>query len=273
VKKEHLKAHRGGFDFGFTPITVMPDSGNPSGIALGVMRLRAAQKMRLPIERETAWLLMDGDAAGQVDGLAFRVSRNSLFDESCSCVHASAGSTVEIEARRDSEWTVYECENRKRFDARVFTPDEVPNEHRGKGLVGDRALRYVRTVFDGRNSPPQVELVLGEVVTFPGGWSSYPPHHHPQPEIYHYRFSRPDGYGHAELGEDVVKVRAFDTIHIPAGLDHGQCAAPGYAMYYSWVIRHLAGNPYTVPVFTPEHAWTLEAGADFWRPRSEGNSK
>ena len=26
--KEHLKTHRGGFDFGFTPITVLPDSGN-----------------------------------------------------------------------------------------------------------------------------------------------------------------------------------------------------------------------------------------------------
>ena len=28
-------------------------------------------------------------------------------------------------------------------------------------------------------------------------------------------------------------------------------------MYYAWVIRHLPGQPYTVPEFTPEHAWTM----------------
>jgi len=270
--KEHLKNHRGGFGVGFTPITTLAEN-NPSDIALGVLRLRAGERFSLSVERETAWLLMDGEAGGDVDGQRFNFLRNSLFDEAPSCVHASAGSAVVIEARRDTEWTVYECANQRRFGARLFTPDQVPNEHRGKGLLDDRALRYVRTIFDGRNSPQEAELVLGEVVTFPGGGSSYPPHHHPQPEIYHYRFSRAGGYGHAELGDDVVKVRAFDSIHIPAGRDHGQCAAPGYAMYYSWVIRHLAGNPYTVPEFTQEHAWTLKADADFWRPRREEKPK
>lgn len=270
--KEHLKNHRGGFGAGFTPITVLA-ADNPSAIAMGVLRLRAGEKLRISVERETAWLLMDGQVVGSVDGRQFDISRSSLFDESCSCVHAAAGSAVNFEARRDTELTVYACANQRRFEARVFTPDQVPNEHRGKGLLDDRALRYVRTIFDGRNSPPEAELVLGEVVTFPGGWSSYPPHHHAQPEIYHYRFSRPEGYGHAELGDDVVKVRAFDTIHIPAGLDHGQCAAPGYAMYYAWVIRHLAGNPYTVPEFTQDHAWTLKADAEFWRPRREEKPK
>jgi 5-deoxy-glucuronate isomerase len=124
----------------------------------------------------------------------------------------------------------------------------------------------VRTIFDGDNSPLDAELVLGEVVTLPGGWSSYPPHHHRQPEIYHYRFTEPQGYGHAELGEDVHKVYERDTILIPPGLDHAQCAAPGYGMYYSWVIRHLPGDPYTVPDFTESHAWTMDAQARYWWP-------
>ena len=100
----------------------------------------------------------------------------------------------------------------------------------------------------------------------PGGWSSYPPHHHPQPEIYHYRFTHPQGFGHAELGEQVFKVRQYDTIKILAGNDHAQCAAPGYGMYYSWVIRHLPGKPYTVPEFTADHAWTMTPGASYWQP-------
>ena len=38
-------------------------------------------------------------------------------------------------------------------------------------------------------------MVLGEVVNLPGKWSSYPPHHHPQPECYFYRFDKPMGFG------------------------------------------------------------------------------
>jgi 5-deoxy-glucuronate isomerase len=270
---EHLKSFRSGFGPGFTTITDCSAPDNIAGLGLGVLRMKAGERKQIRVSRETAWLLMAGESAGTVDGEAFSVSRASLFDESCSCLHASAGSAVTLEAISDVEWTVYDCANEARFEGRIFSPAQVPNEYRGKGLVGERALRYVRTAFDGRNSPPQAQLVLGEVVTFPGGWSSYPPHHHPQPEIYHYRFSRPEGYGHAELGEDVVKVRAFDTIHIPAGLDHAQCAAPGYAMYYSWVIRHLAGNPYTSPEFTADHTWTLKADADYWRPQIEEKTK
>ena len=115
-------------------------------------------------------------------------------------------------------------------------------------------------------SPKDVELVLGEVVTLPGRWSSYPPHHHPQPEIYHYRFTEPQGYGHAELGETVLKVRHGDTVKIADGFDHAQAAAPGYGMYYAWVIRHLPGNPYTVPEFTEAHRWTMAKDAKYWKP-------
>ncbi|MCG8511716.1 MAG: 5-deoxy-glucuronate isomerase, partial [Rhodospirillales bacterium] len=156
----------------------------------------------------------------------------------------------------------------KPFEARVFTPEDVPNEHRGAGQVGGTCLRFVRTIFDNTNSDANAELVLGEVITMPGKWSSYPPHHHPQPEIYHYRFTDPRGFGHAELGEDVLKVRQYDTVKIFGPNDHPQCAAPGYGMYYSWVIRHLPGDRYTVPEFTEDHTWTLADDARFWEPKA-----
>ena len=263
---QHIASHRNGFGAGHTAITKAEATDNPSQIGLAVLRLAAGERVMMAPRGETAWLLMSGSVAGQVGDLPFEFERRSLFDESASCIHVAAGTSVQIAARQESELTVYECANRRQFPPRVFTPRQVPNEQRGKGQVGGRALRYVRTIFDRSNSPPEVELVLGEVVTFPGGWSSYPPHHHPQHEIYHYRFTEPQGYGHAELGEDVVKVRHFDTVKIPAGLDHAQCAAPGYGMYYSWVIRHLPDNPYTVPEFTAEHAWTMRPDAPFWRP-------
>lgn len=262
----HITAHRKGFSAGFTAITRRDDADNPSAIGLGVLCLAPGEKYELTPDGETAWLLMSGSISGHAGPVGFALQRSSLFDESASCIHVAAKTRVTIEALATTELTVYECANPRPFAPRVFRPGDVPNEPRGRGQVGDRALRYVRTIFDARNSPPEVELVLGEVVTFPGGWSSYPPHHHPQHEIYHYRFTEPQGYGHAELGENVVKVRQYDTVKIPAGLDHAQCAAPGYGMYYSWVIRHLPGKPYTVPEFTAEHAWTMQPGARFWQP-------
>ena len=180
-------------------------------------------------------------------------------------------SACSIKAGSDCEFTVYGSANRKHFPTRFYGPEDVPNEHRGKGTVGDACYRYVRTIFDRRNADPNAELVLGEVVTMPGRWSSYPPHHHPQPEIYHYRFTKPQGFGHAELGEQVLKVRQNDTVKILDGLDHAQCAAPGYGMYYAWVIRHLPDNPYGIPEFTEEHRWTTDPKAEYWKPQGHLN--
>ncbi len=237
-----------------------------AGLTLESLVLAPGEALDLTCGTETAWLLMQGEIGGRLGEHAFRLARASLFDESASALHAAAGTAVRIEAISPSELTVYRCGNRKAFPPRVFTPDDVPDEHRGAGQVAGRCLRFVRTIFDGRNSPPEAELVLGEVVTLPGGWSSYPPHHHRQPEIYHYRFTEPQGYGHAELGDDVYKVRERDTVLIPPGFDHAQCAAPGYGMYYSWVIRHLPNDPYTVPDFTESHAWTMASDAAYWWP-------
>lgn len=261
-----ISKHREGFGVGYTPITTAGEAGDLTGISMGVLKLRAGESHVETLAGETAFLLMEGRVAGQVGGLSFELARNSLFDDSPACLHAAAGTPVEIRAKADAELTVYACENPATFLPRVFRPGDVADERRGEGQVGGRCLRLVRTIFDARNSPPEVRLVLGEVVTLPGGWSSYPPHHHPQPEIYHYRFTHPQGFGHAEHGEDVVKVRQYDTISILAGNDHAQAAAPGYGMYYAWVIRHLPGQPYDVPEFTAEHAWTMKPGAKIWEP-------
>jgi 5-deoxy-glucuronate isomerase len=266
---EHLSNHRGGFSRGYTPITEY-GADNETGIKVGVLRMAAGERHNILANEETAWLLMSGALSVTAGAVSAALRRDSLFDESCSCVHVARGTPVTFTAAGDVELTVYACQNTKHFPPRIFGPGDVPDEHRGAGQVGGRCLRLVRTIFDRRNSPTEVELVLGEVVTLPGGWSSYPPHHHPQPEIYHYRFTHPQGYGHAELGERVVKVHQFDTVKIPAGKDHAQCAAPGYGMYYSWVIRHLPAAPYTVPEFTEEHRWTMERDAPYWQPRDTG---
>ena len=260
----HITQHRAGFPAGKTSITQHEACSVP--ISLDVIRLAAGEAFEETVVGETAWLLMNGGVEGMAGAAPFDFERRSLFDESSSCIHVAAGTTVRFKCRSDTEFTVYSCDNTKQFDARVFSPEDVDNEPRGKGQVGDRCLRYVRTIFDDNNSDPNTELVLGEVITFQGGWSSYPPHHHPQPEIYHYRFTEPQGYGHGELGESVLKVRNFDTVLITDLNDHAQCAAPGYGMYYAWVIRHLPDDRYSVPEFTEEHAWIMDPASTYWQP-------
>jgi 5-deoxy-glucuronate isomerase len=250
---------------GYTAVTHAAE--DLTGISLGILKLQAGASHQVTTQAETAFLLMSGAVRLSAGGKEERFRRQSLFDEGPSCLHVSAGTEIVIAAEEDSELTTYETLNRRQFEPRFYQPAHVPTEHRGKGQVGDTFYRFVRTIFDRSNADPNAELVLGEVITMPGRWSSYPPHHHPQPEIYHYRFTMPQGYGHAELGDRVFRVRNYDTIRIPAGLDHAQCAAPGYGMYYSWVIRHLPEKPYTVPEFTDEHRWTMDSEAQFWEPK------
>ncbi len=262
----HITANRNGFGPGLTMVTRFDEEEDNTGIAFGVLNLSAGETHDRTTEHESAFLLMNGEVEVGVGGRKIEFRRNSIFDETPSCLHVAAGEPIALACRTDCEWTVYGVENPRRFAPRVYTPEQVPNEHRGKGQVDNACYRFVRTIFDGSNSDSNAELVLGEVVTMPGRWSSYPPHHHPQPEIYHYRFTKPQGYGHAELGDHVLKVKQYDTVKIFDGNDHAQCAAPGYGMYYAWVIRHLPGNPYTVPEFTEDHRWVMDEDASVWRP-------
>lgn len=262
----HITEHRGGFGPGLTEITRMDDPANETGIGFAVQKMAAGEVLDVTPQAETAWLLMEGRLAVEVDGRLVRLERKSLFDESSSALHVAAGEAVRLAAETDVELTVYQVANDKSFAPRVFTPADVPDEHRGAGQVAGACLRYVRTIFDGSTSDANTEMVLGEVITMPGKWSSYPPHHHPQPEIYHYRFSDPRGFGFAQLGDDVLTVRPNDSVKILPPNDHAQVAAPGYAMYYAWVIRHLPGERYTVPEFTETHRWTMEKDAQFWNP-------
>jgi len=164
------------------------------------------------------------------------------------------------------KWAVLPATCAASFPSRLFEPREVDPEYRGRGLAQGACLRVVRTVFDARTRP-ESGLVLGEVVNYPGRWSSYPPHGHPQPEIYHYRFTLPQGYGHAELGDDVFKVHAYDTLRILDGKTHAQVAAPGYGMWYLWVVRHLRDAPYEGFATASEHAWILDPRSQGWEPR------
>jgi 5-deoxy-glucuronate isomerase len=197
---------------------------------------------------------------------AAEARRKSLLDETPWLLQVPAGARATITALDEAELALLSTENPRDFPARVWTPGECRSEPRGQGTVGEAATRIVRTVFDDSNAPYS-NLVVGEVVTPPGRWSSYPPHHHPQPEIYHYRFEPENGFGFAVVGDEAFIVRSGDTTLIRRRQVHPQAAAPGYAMWYLWSVRHLDGNRYSTPEFEPEHVWTTRPGAAVWMPK------
>jgi 5-deoxy-glucuronate isomerase len=218
---------------------------------------------------EKALLLVSGSAHLAWGGKGAEVARASLLDESPTILHLPGGADASVRAGSGGvELAVMRTANPRAFEPHLYVPAECRSEERGAGTMRETSTRIVRTVIEDANAPWS-NLVLGEVVAAPGKWSSYPPHHHPQPEIYHYRFAPKQGFGLAAIGEEATLIRNGDTVLIREGQVHPHSAAPGYAMWYIWVIRHLEGRRYVNPTFVPEHEWVTRADAEIWAPPSE----
>jgi 5-deoxy-glucuronate isomerase len=257
------------FPTGYTPITAIGGSamgGSHQDMLMdfGILRLAPGGRYASAAELERAFLLLDGELELEWEAGERRIQRRSLFDQPPWCLHLPAGSRVSFTAGAGgAELSCHAAANPGRFPAHLYPPEECASEERGKGTLRETSTRIVRTIFDDRNAP-RANLVLGEVITYPGKWSSYPPHHHPQPEIYHYRFLPAGGFGLTAIGRQAYVLADRDTVLIREGEVHPQAAAPGYAMYYLWVIRHLEGRRYRNPTFLPEHAWTMKPEAKIW---------
>jgi 5-deoxy-glucuronate isomerase len=258
------------FRQGYTPLTDIDDPFERNTLMkFGVLKLGAEESYNISARYEKALLLLTGTVkfswgtSGEFPEEA-NASRASLFDQNPACLHVPEGFNVSITSEAtEAELVIIQTQNGRSFRAKFYSPDECRSEHRGAGTMRETSTRVVRTIFDQSNRP-EANLVLGEVIDYPGKWSSYPPHHHPQPEIYHYRFLPDNGFGFAMLGDNVVKVQQGDTVLILNDASHPQVSAPGYAMFYVWVIRNLDGKPYGSPTFEPEHTWVQKKNARIW---------
>ena len=107
-------------------------------------------------------------------------------------------------------------------------------------------------------------MVLGEVLNDRGNWSGFLPHRHPQPELYYFKFDRPEGFGASFVGDDVYKSVDNSFSAISGGKLHPQSAAPGFQMYTVWMIRHLPGDPWLQTTRNEDEAylWMHEAKFD-----------
>ncbi len=234
-----------------------------------MLKLEAGQEYECTLDQERAFLLIYGNVTFEWNGQAETVDRPTFYDDDPFTLHVPAGVEVKITGvSTDSELTVHQTENEKQFKAKLLKPADCRIERRGAGVMQGTGERLVRTIIDyGMN--PDSNLMLGEDMHYPGRWAGFPSHHHEQPEIYYYKFFPEQGFGLMKLGDEGVLMEQNDTVLIPPNFDHPQVAAPGYGMYFLWVIRHLEGNPYIRPTFVEEHVWAEQPDAKIWLPKED----
>jgi 5-deoxy-glucuronate isomerase len=126
-------------------------------------------------------------------------------------------------------------------------------------------------------------LVLVEVYTPSGNWSSYPPHKHDVhienadgslieadlDEIYYYKFDRPEGYAYQRVYTDehsplhragqpidaLLRVEDNCVVLVPEGY-HPVVSAPGYTTYY---LNVLAGSAQSLAnQDDPKYSWVKQ---------------
>ena len=152
----------------------------------------------------------------------------------------------------------------------LVSPEQVGVEIRG----GGNATRQINAII-----PPGFDchrLVVVEVYTPSGNWSSYPPHKHDQhredeygnlleadlEEIYFYKLDPPEGYAYQRVYtsggrlDELVMARHNDAVLVPEGY-HPVVSAHGYTTYY---LNFLAGSAQSLAnMDDPQFAWIKDS--------------
>ena len=238
-------------------LTEIGGKNGDMGMTIRVKRLNAGESVDIFSDTlETAVLLLKGKITFRWEDQTADCARLNPFEMKPYCLHFCRGKQVEITANDESEIIIQQTDNTKTFDTVFYTPENCLYQEFGKDQWGGAGYRIVSTMFDYDNAPYS-NMVMGEVFNKPGKWSSYPPHHHPQPEVYYYQFDKPQGFGACFNGDEVYKSVDGSFCTIRNGQDHEQVVAPGYTMYYVWMIRHIDGDPWykTTRIISEEHLW------------------
>lgn len=175
--------------------------------------------------------------------------RADVFAGPSDFVYAGPGAAITLESPAGAEVAVPWSRATGAHPVQRFDGSAVEIEVRGVGA----ATRRIVNLFTAGTGEAE-RLVVVEVLTPAGNWSSWPPHKHDDAsagiedeleEIYYFRIGGgPAGFGihrtYTALGDldETVTVRDGDVFLVPRGY-HGPCAAvPGHPMYY---LNVLAG--------------------------------
>jgi 5-deoxy-glucuronate isomerase len=195
--------------------------------------------------------------------------RKSVFEGLPYTLYLSLKTSFTVMADSDCDLAFCYSRAEEEHPARLVTPDQVSIEIRG----GGNATRQIHAMI-----PPEFpahRLLVVEVFTPEGNWSSFPPHkhdvHNPPAEvdleeIYYYRIERPEGFAIQKVYtadrriDETLTVRDGELVLVPEGY-HPVVAAHGYNVYY---LNALAGSARSMASSDdPDYAWVRNA----WREK------
>jgi 5-deoxy-glucuronate isomerase len=228
-----------------------------------VRRLAAGQSCKLgSANEETAMVLLRGKCfADWGAGKELIGERESVFEGLPYTVYLPAGARLHLQAQSECEFAECRVPSTARLKPQLIRPADVKVSLRGGGNASRQIVDVMPPDF------PADKLMVIEVYTPSGNWSSYPPHKHDvhRPphevdldEIYYYRMDRPAAYAHQRLytrdgkRNVTLTVRDGDTVLVRDGF-HPVVAGHGYNIYY---LNCLAGSARQLSnTEDPDHVW------------------
>jgi 5-deoxy-glucuronate isomerase len=218
--------------------------------------------------REACLVLLTGSANVEAGGQTYPSigSRGSVFEDVApAAVYVPAGLDYRVTAITAIELAIGSAPGKDGGAPRRIDPARMSREVRGHGTN----QRFVRNILP--ETEPADSLLVVEVVTPGGHWSSYPPHKHDTAtageetaleETYYHRLNPPQGFAVQRVYTDdrsideTVTVEDGDVVMVPRGY-HPAGAPHGYDLYY---LNVMAG-PTRQWIFRndPAHEWIVKA--------------
>ena len=180
--------------------------------------------------------------------------RENVFAGYPYVVYLPCGTSYEVRAESMVELAESRVRSELKLAPHLFTPPDLGCEIRGGGATTRQITRIIRPEAKAD------KLMMNEVYTPGGNWSSYPPHKHdcqnpPREsdldELYYFRIDHPDGfalfrqYDSAGTYDAAVTIHDGDLVLLREGY-HLVAAPPGYNVYYLAVVagsqRSLAAS-------------------------------
>lgn len=197
-------------------------------------------------DEENVFVITEGAIKFYLEDKLFgELSRAEVFEEPPSAVYLPPYSKYSIEFIEKGEILVAGSKVTGKYSAQLIEQKDIKIHRVGEEMFYRNLIDIIPEDF------PAEKLIIGETITDPGNWASYPPGKHdtdnpPEEasleELYFCKIKPETGFGFIRIfnnPEDIIfLIKNNEVITIPKGY-HSVCVAPKHQMYYLWV---MAGN-------------------------------
>ncbi len=247
-------------------VDITPETAGWQYVSFTVYHLTRGQTLRGAANgRETAVVVLSGTGRAELNGQPVEQfgERLSVFENTAPyALYLSEDASYQVECTtNDMEIAVASAPTtHQHLPARVVHPEDVSVEIRGEG----NAQRRVQHILDTDQEAER--LIIVEVITPAGNWSTFPPHKHDTEnppheayleETYYHHVQPADGFAFQRVYtyegfDEAVAVHDGDLVLVPKGY-HVVSTPPGCDLYY---LNIMAG---------PHRAWHYQVDPAFHR--------